>query len=44
MQIEISVIDLPEMSKKSSKFSILRTYVVRCCLTLKFYLEAKIFK
>ena len=45
MQIQMSVIQvLVTCKERSSKFSILRTYIARYYLTLKFCLQAKIFK
>ena len=44
MQIQLLVIQVPDMWKISSKFSILRTYIVRYYFALKFCLIAKYFK
>ena len=44
MQIQLLVIQVPDMWKWSSKFSILRTYIVRYYLALKFCLLAKYIK
>ena len=44
MQIQILVIQVPDMWKWSSKFSILKTYIVRYYLTLKFCLQVNTFE
>ena len=44
MQIQISVIQVPLMWKWFRKFSILRAYIVRYYLALKFCLQGKHFK